>query len=91
MQAKIWNFQKWINTTDPTELFNKYDNLLKMAGFGVINYFEYHFHPFGYSAIWLLYESHFAIHTFPEENKTYIELSSCNEEMLIKFKEFTTI
>ena len=30
-------------------------------------------------------ESHFAIHTFPEENKTYIELSSCNEEKQIYF------
>ena len=27
--------------------------------------------------LWLLAESHFAIHTFPEENKMYIEISSC--------------
>ena len=29
------------------------------------------------TALFLLSESHFAIHTFPEENTTYIELSSC--------------
>lgn len=34
----------------------------------------------GYTAIWLLGESHFAIHTFPEQGKTYIELTSCNPE-----------
>ena len=38
---------------------------------------EHYFTPYGYTALFLLAESHFALHTFPEENKTYIELSSC--------------
>ena len=42
--------------------------------------------PEGYTALWLLGESHFAIHTFPEEQKTYIELSSCNLEYYEFFK-----
>ena len=46
---------------------------------------EHSFQPQGYTAIWLLAESHFAIHTFPEENKTYIELSSCNRTMYHAF------
>jgi S-adenosylmethionine decarboxylase len=33
-----------------------------------------------------LAESHLAIHTFPEEGKTYIELSSCNERMQKAFE-----
>jgi len=48
---------------------------------------EHNFAPQGYTAIWLLSESHFAIHTFPEEHKTYIELSSCNREMYDRFLE----
>ena len=36
-----------------------------------------HFEPIGYTALFLLSESHFAIHTFPEHNQTYIELTSC--------------
>ena len=31
-----------------------------------------------YTKLWLLGESHLALHTFPEENKDYVELSSCN-------------
>jgi S-adenosylmethionine/arginine decarboxylase-like enzyme len=37
--------------------------------------------------LYLLGESHFAIHTFPEHGKSYIELSSCNENMYIKCVE----
>jgi S-adenosylmethionine decarboxylase len=32
-----------------------------------------------------LSESHFAIHTFPEEGQSYIELSSCVFEPFLKF------
>lgn len=46
---------------------------------------EHYFEPQGYTCLWLLSESHFAIHTFPEANKTYIELSSCNRQMYENF------
>nr|DAO98746.1 MAG TPA: S-adenosylmethionine decarboxylase [Caudoviricetes sp.] len=39
--------------------------------------------------MWLLTESHFAVHTFPEFGKTYIELSSCNPDFFTKFIELT--
>lgn len=35
----------------------------------------------------VLGESHFAIHTFPEENRAYIELSSCVDLPFNKFKK----
>ena len=38
---------------------------------------EHYFTKQGYTGLWLLAESHFAIHTFPEEDKIYIEISSC--------------
>lgn len=77
MQAKIYNYQSWIAETNPTELKEKFESLLNQAGFGILQVVEHNFKPYGYTALFLLSESHFAIHTFPEENTTYIELSSC--------------
>lgn len=81
----MFNYQNWVDETDPFELRRKYDSQLKESGFGVLSFMEYNFEPEGYTAIWLLSESHFAIHTFPEEGKSYIELSSCIENQYLEF------
>ena len=88
MEAKIWNKNFWIEEIEPKELKKNYKIILLKSNFTILNFIDYHFKPFGYSCLWLLAESHLAIHTFPEENKSYIELSSCNEE---KFKKFIQI
>ncbi len=87
MKAQMFNHKDWIDETNPYKIRKKYNRLLKKSGFGVLSFVEYHFEPYGYTALWLLSESHFAIHTFPEENKTYIELSSCIENQYNKFKK----
>jgi S-adenosylmethionine decarboxylase len=87
MKAQMFNYQNWIEETNPFELRKKYDTQLKESGFGVLSFVEYNFEPHGYTALWLLSESHFAIHTFPEEGKSYIELSSCIEKQYVKFME----
>ncbi len=87
MKAQMFNYQNWVDETNPFELRKKYDSQLKESGFGVLSFVEYNFEPQGYTALWLLSESHFAIHTFPEEGKSYIELSSCIETQYIKFME----
>lgn len=71
------NYSSWIEETSPDVLKDKFTNLLKDCGFCIESFTEKHFNPFGYTALFLLSESHFAIHTFPEEGITYIELSSC--------------
>lgn len=81
----MWNYKEWITETDPAVLQKAYDQLLRDSGFGVCKFIEHHFTPFGYTAIWLLSESHFAIHTFPEEGKAYIELTSCVKKQFDKF------
>lgn len=91
MVAKIWNYRFWIKIIEPQALYDSCSNALEQAGFTVLNYMEYKFKPQGFSALFLLAESHLAIHTFPEKKKTYIELSSCNEKMYKKFKEVFTI
>ncbi len=85
MEAKIDNHSEWIKGTDPGKLKHDFEKILLKSGFGILNFMEHHFNPQGYTCIWLLSESHFALHTFPEENKTYIELSSCNKTMYDDF------
>ena len=88
MKAQIFNYSNWINETNPEKIKQKYTDLLKKAGFGILNFQEHYFKPFGYSALWLLSESHFAVHTFPEEKQSYIELSSC---VKIEFDKFISL
>lgn len=79
MKAKIWNYNKWLKELNEEKCYKEYyDKLLKKVGFNVLNFMEHNFTPQGYTAIWLLSESHFAIHTFPEHDLHYIELTSCN-------------
>lgn len=90
VKAAIYNFQQWISNTEPTELRRAFNKLLELSGYKILNFTEHLFPNGGYTCIWLLAESHLAIHTFIAENKTYIELSSCNKEMNVLFKsEFT--
>lgn len=79
----------WISETDPQTLRETFDALLRKSGFNVLALVDHHFSPQGYTAMWLLSESHFALHTFPEFGKTYIELSSCNLEFYQKFLKLT--
>lgn len=78
MPVDIHHYKNWDAETDPVTLKNRYAKLLETSGFQVLSFMDHHFSPQGYTAIWLLGESHLAIHTFPEENKSYIELTSCH-------------
>lgn len=87
MQAKMLNLRAWINCADERFLKYELDKMLKGAGFNIEAYCEKKFEPYGFTALWLLSESHLAIHTFPEENKVYLELSSCVETPYKNFKK----
>lgn len=87
MQAQIFNIHGWTSETDPKVLRDDFEKMLLESGFKILDISEHHFQPFGYTALFLLSESHFAIHTFPEECKTYIELSSCVEIQYKKMQE----
>lgn len=88
MQAKMYNVNGWCKECDPLLLKRHFENVLKECGFNICGTQHKYFEPYGYTGLWLLSESHFAIHTFPEEGKTYIELSSCVEK---QFRKFMTI
>lgn len=98
MKAKMNNIRFWTSSTDERYLNTIATDTLIKSGFDIRNHCEEHFQPYGYTSLFLLSESHFAIHTFPEEGRTYCELSSCVDNpyynfihMLNKFKDVQII
>ncbi len=81
----IENYKTWIRETEPTVLRALMQRWLEQCRFQVLNFTEHFFQPHGYTCLWLLGESHLAVHTFPERERTYVELTSCNLE---KNKQF---
>ena len=88
MKAKMNNWNGWITETDPKTLDDTYRARLLRSGFKILKECEHHFTPYGYTKLYLLAESHFAIHTFPEEGKTYVELSSCVDKQFERFMQY---
>ena len=87
MEAKIYNKRWWLTTCQHEQLVELLQANLQRSGFTLLNFVEHKFQPQGYTCLWLLGESHAALHTFPEENKSYVELSSCAETLLVNFEE----
>lgn len=86
--AQIFNEKWWIEHLSTDELKNRFESGLNESQFHILNYCEHFFDQQGFTCVWLLAESHLAIHTFPEDNKIYVELSSCNLEKLERFKNW---
>ncbi len=87
MKAEIFNRKIWLPIESIEIISSSYGRMLTESGFKVLGFIENVFDNGGYTALWLLAESHLAVHTFPEEGKMYLELSSCNEEKTNKFIE----
>ncbi|WP_017733094.1 S-adenosylmethionine decarboxylase family protein [Nafulsella turpanensis] len=85
-QGLIDNFKSWVQETDPATLKALMAEYLERCQFQVLNFTEHYFSPHGYTCLWLLGESHLAIHTFPEKGLCYIELSSCNAKKNEQFQ-----
>jgi len=87
MSLKMQEWTGWITEINPDLIKSMFSEILAESGFLIINFTEHFFEPEGYTALWLLAESHLAIHTFPENGKTYIHLASCNSDYHQKFIE----
>ena len=88
MKAYMNNFSIWIKYEDENKLKTEIEKMLQESGFHILNKCEHYFEPYGYTGLWLLSESHFAIHSFPEEEKIYLELTSCVNEPFEKMKKY---
>lgn len=91
MKARMYNYNTWIKYEKEDKLVLELEKMLLDSGFTVISKTEHYFEKQGYTGLWLLAESHFAIHTFPEEDKIYIEVSSCVKDYFDKFVELIKI
>lgn len=85
MKPQIWNKSGWSRLFD--NLQDRFTFLLKDAGFDIICITKHDFDPCGTTLLWLLAESHFAVHTWPEEGVFYWELSSCNQDYFNSFED----
>ena len=68
------------------------DKLLEKTGVNVLNEIHHEFKPQGYTALYLLSESHMSIHTWPENGKIRLDLFSCEvnnkfDDALITLKD----
>uniref|UniRef100_A0A6C0KUY7 S-adenosylmethionine decarboxylase n=1 Tax=viral metagenome TaxID=1070528 RepID=A0A6C0KUY7_9ZZZZ len=56
------------------------DNIVNMLNLHVVSQSGYQFQPVGYTHAYVLSESHFTIHTYPEHCSCYIDIFCCNPE-----------
>ncbi len=54
------------------------DRAVKELNLTVVNEAGFQFQPFGYTYAYVLSESHFTIHTYPEHNSCYIDIFCCS-------------
>lgn len=85
MKAEIFEKSFWSTRDFNKEDIPEIEKFLKECGFEILGTLSHDFAPQGFSCVILIAESHFAIHTFPEEKQTYIQISSCSEEYYNNF------
>ena len=54
------------------------DGIVRALDFHVVAQTGHQFSPMGYSYAYVLSESHFTIHTYPEYHSCYIDMFCCN-------------
>ncbi len=71
------NLEECENIPDGEKLESLIIDISKKSNLNYIKSMNHTFKPQGSSAILLLKESHFAVHTYPEDKKVLIDISSC--------------
>ena len=90
LEAEMFHYDQWITNVDPEDIKIEIEQLLNYCEFTIVNFTEHFFPVKGYTAVWLLAESHLAVHTFPDKYKTYLQISSCNNDKLQLLKQKLT-
>jgi len=62
-----------------SELLYELKTAIALSGANVIDHLEYDFHGTGFSAVFLLAESHFSIHIWPDEKYVSLDMYSCGK------------
>jgi len=64
---------------DPKEIANLLDYICQTYHYTILQKSTHIFEPQGFTAIYLLSESHISIHTFPENNYAAIDIYTCRQ------------
>lgn len=64
---------------NPKQITDLLDNICKKYNYTILQKSAYEFDPQGFTAIYLLSESHISIHTYPENNYAAIDIYTCRQ------------
>jgi S-adenosylmethionine decarboxylase len=79
MVCDIKNIKNYILLNSPEQLTNLLDHICNKFQYTILNKSQHIFEPQGFTALYLLSESHISIHTFPEENYAAIDIYTCRQ------------
>jgi len=65
---------------DEKKVYSLLDGIVAQAELTKVNEVTHRFSPQGISIVYVLAESHIAIHTWPEDTCAYVTLSSCGDD-----------
>ncbi|TAJ14523.1 spermidine synthase [Marinilabiliaceae bacterium JC017] len=88
LPPQVFNLKGWIKLIDEKQLQLVFNELLQKAGFKILDFSTHQFPLNGFTAYWLLAESHLALHTFAQSGWCYVELTSCNRSKAERFKTY---
>lgn len=66
----------WVSKSEHLE--NIMNRIAERCGFTVVSQAFHQFEPHGTTGVLVLAESHFSAHTYPEDNKIYIDVFCCS-------------
>lgn len=64
----------------PNDISTLATNSIEKAGLNVVEFIKHQFSPQGETLVWILSESHFVIHTYPEHNYLSIDCYTCGDK-----------
>ena len=69
------------NFEDERKLISQMIDICHAFNLPVVKVCQHQFYPSGFTAVLLLAESHFSIHTFPEISSAYVDIFTCNKKI----------
>jgi len=79
MICDIKNITNHTLLNDPKQITYILDNICKKYNYTILQKSAHEFEPQGFTAIYLLSESHISIHTYPENNYAAIDIYTCRQ------------
>lgn len=62
-----------------SDLTPQINEFIERVGLTVVSKISHNFTPYGTTLVFVLSESHFAVHTWPEHNYIHLDLLSCKD------------